>query len=46
MFAAPAFADMEAAKAFLNKEIGDLSALSREDQEAELSSLSKLSKPF
>jgi glycerol transport system substrate-binding protein len=36
MLAAPAFADMEAAKAFLDSEIGELSTLSRADQEAEL----------
>ena len=46
MFAAPAFADMEAAKAFLDKEIGDLSALSREDQEAELQFFIDAAKPF
>ncbi|MBX9454108.1 MAG: ABC transporter substrate-binding protein [Neoaquamicrobium sediminum] len=34
--AAPAFADMEAARAFLDAEIGDMSALSREEQEAEM----------
>ncbi|MFD1794886.1 carbohydrate ABC transporter substrate-binding protein [Paracoccus aurantiacus] len=33
---APAFADMDAAKAFLDAEIGDLSTLSREDQEKEM----------
>ncbi|HPE24659.1 extracellular solute-binding protein [Albidovulum sp.] len=32
----PAWADMEAAKAFLDAEIGDLSSLSRADQEAEM----------
>ncbi len=32
----PAFADIEAAKAFLDKEIGDLSTLSRADQEKEM----------
>ena len=31
-----AFADMDAAKAFLDTEIGDLSTLSRADQEKEL----------
>ena len=36
MLAAPAFADMEAAKAFLDSEIGELSTLSRADQESEL----------
>ena len=34
MLAAHAFADMEAAKAFLDSEIGELSTLSRADQEA------------
>ncbi len=34
--AMPAWADMEAAKAFLDSEIGDLSALSRAEQEAEM----------
>ncbi|MGP9821486.1 ABC transporter substrate-binding protein [Salinarimonas sp. NSM] len=34
--ASPAFADMEAARAFLDAEIGDLSSLSREEQEAEM----------
>ncbi|WP_022706217.1 MULTISPECIES: ABC transporter substrate-binding protein [Paracoccus] len=34
--AGPALADMEAAKAFLDSEIGDMSVLSREDQEAEM----------
>ena len=33
---APAFADMDAARAFLDEHIGELSALSREDQEAEM----------
>ena len=32
----PAFADMEAARAFLDAEIGDLSVLTREEQEAEM----------
>jgi glycerol transport system substrate-binding protein len=32
----PAFADMEAARAFLDAEIGDLSTLTREQQEAEM----------
>lgn len=32
----PAFADMEAARAFLDAEIGDQSVLSREEQEAEM----------
>ncbi len=34
--ASPALADMEGAKAFLDSEIGDLSSLSRADQEAEM----------
>jgi len=34
--AAPATADMEAARAFLDAEIGDMSSLSREEQEAEM----------
>ncbi|MDA3857634.1 MAG: ABC transporter substrate-binding protein [Roseovarius sp.] len=34
--ASPALADMESAKAFLDSEIGDLSSLSRADQEAEM----------
>ncbi|SNX67628.1 carbohydrate ABC transporter substrate-binding protein (CUT1 family) [Cereibacter ovatus] len=33
---APAWADMDAAKAFLDAEIGDMSALSRAEQEAEM----------
>jgi len=36
MVAAPAFADMEAARAFLDSEIGDVSVLSRAEQEAEM----------
>ncbi|WP_126974684.1 ABC transporter substrate-binding protein [Frigidibacter oleivorans] len=32
----PAWADMEAARAFLDAEIGDLSSLTREEQEAEM----------
>ncbi len=35
-FGAPAWADMEAATKFLDAEIGDLSSLSRADQEAEM----------
>ncbi|MBU2957774.1 ABC transporter substrate-binding protein [Paracoccus sp. 1_MG-2023] len=34
--AGPALADMEAAKAFLDSEIGDMSVLNREEQEAEM----------
>ena len=33
---APAWADMEAAKAFLNAEIGEMSVLDRAEQEAEM----------
>lgn len=32
----PAFADMDAAKSFLDSEIGDISTLSRADQETEM----------
>ncbi|GGW25040.1 ABC transporter substrate-binding protein [Gemmobacter lanyuensis] len=44
--AAPAWADMEAAKAFLDAEIGDLSALSRADQEAEMQWFVDAAKPL
>jgi len=43
---APAWADMEAAKAFLDAEIGDLSTLSRADQEAEMQWFVDAAKPF
>ena len=43
---APAWADMEAAKAFLDAEIGDLSALSRADQEAEMQWFIDAAKPY
>jgi len=36
MGASPAFADMDAARAFLDEHIGELSALTREEQEAEM----------
>ena len=36
MLAAPAFADMDAAKAFLDSEIGDFRCCARADQEAEM----------
>ena len=36
MGSSPAWADMEAAKKFLDAEIGDLSTLPRADQEAEM----------
>jgi glycerol transport system substrate-binding protein len=43
---APAWADIEAAKAFLDAEIGDLSVLSRAEQEAEMQWLIDAAKPF
>lgn len=45
-FAMPAFADMDAAKAFLDKEIGDLSTLSRADQEKEMQWFVDAAKPY
>mgnify|MGYP001800101358 CR=1 FL=1 len=42
----PAFADMEAAKAFLDDEIAGLSVLSREEQEAEMQFFVDAAKPF
>jgi glycerol transport system substrate-binding protein len=45
-FAMPAFADMDAAKAFLDKEIGDLSTLSRQDQEKEMQWFIDAAKPY
>jgi glycerol transport system substrate-binding protein len=42
----PAWADMEAAKAFLDAEIGELSTLSRADQEAEMQWFIDAAKPF
>lgn len=42
----PALADMDAAKAFLDKEIGDLSVLSRADQEAEMQWFETAAKPY
>jgi len=44
--AAPAWADMEAAKAFLDKEIGDLSTLTRPEQEAEMQWFIDAAQPF
>ncbi len=41
-----AFADMEAARAFLDAEIGDLSSLSREEQEAEMQWFIDAAAPF
>jgi len=42
----PAFADMEAARAFLDAEIGDLSSLTREEQEAEMQWFVDAAAPF
>jgi glycerol transport system substrate-binding protein len=42
----PAFADMEAARAFLDAEIGDLSTLTREEQEAEMQWFIDAAQPF
>jgi len=42
----PAWADMEAAKAFLDKEIGDLSVLDRAGQEAEMQWFIDAAKPY
>lgn len=44
--AGPAWADMEAAQSFLDAEIGDLSSLSREDQEAEMQWFIDAAQPF
>ncbi|MFM9859356.1 ABC transporter substrate-binding protein [Pseudoxanthobacter sp. M-2] len=44
--AGPAFADMDAAKSFLDAEIGDLSTLSRADQEAEMQWFIDAAKPM
>ena len=46
MLGAPAWADMEAAKAFLDAEIGDLSTLSRAEQEAEMQWFIDAAAPF
>ena len=46
VLAGPAFADMDAAKAFLDDEIGDLSSLSRADQEAEMQFFVDAAEPF
>ncbi len=45
-FASPSFADMEAAKAFLDAEIGDLSSLSRAEQEQEMQWFIDAAAPF
>ncbi|MFN3687018.1 ABC transporter substrate-binding protein [Salinarimonas sp.] len=44
--ASPAAADMEAARAFLDAEIGDLSSLTREEQEAEMQWFIDAAAPF
>jgi glycerol transport system substrate-binding protein len=43
---APAWADMDAAKKFLDAEIGDLSTLSRADQESEMQWFIDAAKPY
>lgn len=43
---APAWADMDAARAFLDAEIGDLSTLTREEQEAEMQWFIDAAAPF
>jgi glycerol transport system substrate-binding protein len=44
--AGPAFADMEAARAFLDEQIGDRSALSRAEQEEEMQWFIEAAQPF
>ncbi|WP_198134864.1 ABC transporter substrate-binding protein [Roseovarius sp. 217] len=46
LLASPAFADMEAATAFLDAEIGDLSTLTRAEQEAEMQWFVDAAQPF
>jgi glycerol transport system substrate-binding protein len=46
ILAGPAFADMDAARAFLDAEIGDLSSLSRAEQEAEMQFFVDAAAPF
>jgi glycerol transport system substrate-binding protein len=46
IFASPVLADMDAAKAFLDTEIGDLSSLTRAEQEAEMQFFIDAAKPF
>ncbi|GGH37495.1 carbohydrate ABC transporter substrate-binding protein, CUT1 family [Cribrihabitans marinus] len=46
LLSGPAFADMEAARAFLDSEIGDMSTLSRADQEAEMQFFVDAAEPF
>ena len=45
-YGAPAWADMDAAKKFLDTEIGDLSTLSRADQEKEMQWFIDAAKPY
>ena len=46
MVAAPAMADMDAAKKFLDEEIGDITTLPRADQEAEMQWFVDAAQPF
>ncbi len=46
ILAGPAFADMDAARAFLDAEIGDLSSLTRAEQEAEMQFFVDAAAPF
>ncbi|MGB8624431.1 MAG: ABC transporter substrate-binding protein [Paracoccaceae bacterium] len=46
VLASPVFAGMDEARAFLDNEIGDLSSLSRADQEAEMQWFVDAAKPF
>ncbi|MCU0815621.1 MAG: ABC transporter substrate-binding protein [Cypionkella sp.] len=46
MGSAPAWADMDAARAFLDAEIGELSTLTRAEQEAEMQWFMDAAKPF
>ncbi|TCP60957.1 carbohydrate ABC transporter substrate-binding protein (CUT1 family) [Rhodovulum bhavnagarense] len=46
LLGAPAFADMQAARAFLDAEIGDMSALTRAEQEAEMQWFIDAAQPF
>jgi len=46
ILAGPAFADMDAARAFLDAEIGDLSSLTRAEQEAEMQWFIDAAEPF
>ena len=46
ILASPAFADMNAARAFLDAEVGDLSSLTRAEQEAEMQWFIDAAQPF